>query len=275
MISEEENKTIIVKLEELPKEELICQIEDADFKIRGLERQIRDLKKKIQQLTQVFENEETTYHEVVENLTRKCTIYERLILEQHPETELNELREAVQEEIEKTKAEIKMTPQEYEIQRNHNLEEISILTSTPTKSSSMIQVPGLFQLDFDVRSFFFFKILKKEDYSPKSPKVSGQKSSLNNLFAPKSTKGPASPRLEKRSTVSTSKQEIKKKEKVTAQAVEAHDSDDEETEFSENDMLQMMQSETEKKNKDVAFSEKILNSLTIGVKVSVSFFRVN
>jgi archaellum component FlaC len=152
-MSDEENKTIHVTLEELPKEELICQIEDADFKIRGLERQIRDLKKKIQQMTQVFENEEKTYHGVVENLTRKCNIYEKLILEQHPETELQELREAVQEEIEKTKSEIKMTPQEYEIQRNHNLEEISIsTTSTPTKSSSMI-VPGVFQLDFDVSLF--------------------------------------------------------------------------------------------------------------------------
>jgi hypothetical protein len=40
-------------------------------------------------------------------------------------------------------------------------------------------------------------------------------------------------------------------------------------------MIQMMQSDTEKKNKDVAFSEKILNSLTLGIKVSVRSFRKN
>ena len=34
-------------------------------------------------------------------------------------------------------------------------------------------------------------------------------------------------------------------------------------------MNQMMQSDGEKKNKEVEFSEKILNSLTVGMKVAV------
>eukprot|EP01080_Neovahlkampfia_damariscottae_P006499 gene6499-10507_t len=252
----EENQILNVEEKELSREELLCQLEDSDFKIRGLERQLRDSKKKLKKINEVFKSDECRLNEVIENLTLKCSFYEKIIEELEPETNIQELREKVHAEVEKSKNFDKLSEVDYEIQRNNNLEEVLNQKNSPgvgyIKSNSLLFAPS-----------------PDSDEQPLSPKKSSK--SVLNMFG-LNEKIPLSPRLEKKNSANMGK----KKEKMTEVfVVEDEDSDDEETEFSENDMNQMMQSDGEKKNKEVEFSEKIMNSLQVGIKVSMKNLKQN
>jgi hypothetical protein len=171
--------------------------------------------------------------EVVENLTLKLSIYESLICEIRPQTTLRELRGKVKEDIPKL---------EHEIKANQpNLEEITF-----TSNSSPLPISN------------------SPSVGPSTPKGEKFKRS-NTISETDSLHGDQS---------SLSMKIVGKRKGTEVQVIDVPDDSDDETErdFNENDMNEML-SETngsgEKKNKDVAFSEKILSSLTAGIKVAV------
>jgi len=143
----EDVQILEVEDKELTKEQLLCQLEDSDFKIRSLERQLRDSKKKLQKINEVFKSDEIRLNEVIENLTLKCSIYETIIQELNPETNLQQLREKVHFEAEKSKKleNQNLTDAETEILRNNNLEEfLNQASNSPIsygKSNSLLFVP--------------------------------------------------------------------------------------------------------------------------------------
>eukprot|EP01080_Neovahlkampfia_damariscottae_P000046 gene46-4296_t len=209
-------------------------IKSNDSLLKELQRKLEESETKIKTVTQDFKSNESKLIEVVENLTLKCSIYESFICEVRPETSIQELREKVREaEKSRLNPENKGTP---------NLEEFLISSSRPNTFRS--KTHSLIEQNSDE---------KLEILTPKNRSKSA--------FDPDFTEG-----------MKIVGQNLTKKKVVEVQVIEGDDSDDDDTErdFNENDMNQMLsESVGEKKNKEVAFSEKILNSLTVGIKVAM------
>jgi hypothetical protein len=212
------------------------QLTNENSLVEDLQNQLKDSQGKLEQVNlelSINKIDHSKLIEVVESMTLKLSIYESLICEIRPQTTLRELRGKVKQEIPKL---------EHQIKGNQsNLEEISFvstLSPLPISNSSSIE-----NTKGD-------KPKRKNSNSSDTDSLHGDQSSMSMKI-------------------------VGKRKGTEVQVIDVHEESDDETErdFNENDMNEML-SETngtgEKKNKEVAFSEKILNSLTAGIKVSVS-----